>query len=731
MNGKIVSYKPKERYGFIKGEDGKDYFFHKSHLIHSINNSKIVVDLLVEFKEADNEKGYRAENIKIVKDYRSVHLENRLTKGKIAKLNYKGTEEEIKISEKFSEYLGITFSREEKFKKSTYCFNFLQPSETYRESFNMFNEVLMLFSPFNFYDDRAMDYADKLFMDYSNRLDPVVVILISKDSNINEIIKINNATNNETRIVVPFSYEEVLNENFNEKVLQRRLREYFYQRDLFAMESPLKSDNYFYGRTNIVHNFFDKYSIGEQTGLFGLRKTGKTSVLYAIERLVETRKGMSIFIDCQNPGMYNLRWYEILENIIFLINDKYELCLESIKEKYDQKNAPRNFLLSLREISQKTNKRTLIIFDEIEHITFELSRNEAWKSGEDFLSFWQTLRSIIQSEPTLISFIIAGVNPKITEQVSVMGFDNPIFNNISVKYLNLFALDDVKNMVGEIGSYMGLSFDDRVFYKLKENYGGHPFLIRNVCSMLNNHFRDRPYTISNRDYDDLKDEIDLKLISYIQSILFVLENWYPLEFEILKDIALENKDSYKGKIKGNELIINHLLGYGVITQSSKNNYYIEIDAIKNYMKSNYSNEHIPTTQAEYEEIISSRRNNIERKLRTLVKHTLTIQYGKNKVNDIIINHNRGTSIETILERRTGNDIFEALYFSELKNIIIGEYTVFKNIITLDKAIFIAAANAINKYRSVDAHAGSIEKEEYNNLHLYFTEIEKVLENFYP
>jgi len=730
MNGKVVLYKQEKAYGFIEGEDGNDYFFHKNHLLENVDSSKISINLLVEFKDSKNSRGSIAEKIKILRDYRSEHLQNRVTKGKISTLNYKGTAEEIKISEKFSEYLGITFSREEKFKSSTYYFNFLQPSETYRESFNMFNEVLMLYSAFNFYDDRAMDYVDKLFMDYSNRLDPVVVILISKDKNINDIIKANNSTNSETRIIVPFSYEEILSEKFNEKVLQSRLREYFYQRDLFAMESPLKSDNYFYGRTNIVHNFFDKYSIGEQTGLFGLRKTGKTSVLYAIERIVKTRKGMSVFIDCQSPGIHNLRWYEILENIILLINEKYKLNLNSIIENYNDKNASNNFLKSLKEINEKTDKRVLIIFDEIEHITFELSRNEAWKSGEDFLSFWQTLRSIMQSEPNLCSFIIAGVNPKITEQVSINGFDNPIFNNISVRYLNLFSLDDVKNMVGEIGSYMGLDFDERVFYKLQDNYGGHPFLIRNVCSMLNSHFRERPYKITNRDYDDLKDEIDSKLISYIQSILFVLEKWYPLEFEILKDIALENTESYKEKIRGNDLSINHLLGYGVITQSSKNNYYIEIDAIKNYMKTNYSNEYTPITQEEYREIISSRRNNIERKLRVLVKNTLTIHYGREKVNDVIIKHNRGTSIETILSRRLGNDIFEALYFSELKNIVIGEYNVFKNVITIDKAIFIAASNKINYYRSVDAHAGNIDKEEYNNLHLYFTEIEKILENFF-
>ncbi|HAT4072370.1 TPA: cold shock domain-containing protein [Clostridium perfringens] len=728
MKGNIKFFNKEKSYGFIICEKQKEYFFHIKNFKDFIDKRRVVKGLEVEFNSYVSHKGLEAKSIKVLEDFKSIHLERRLTKGKKIGLNFKGDEEEKIISKKFSQFFGITFSREECFKKSRYYFNFIQPSEMYRESFNMFNEVLMLFSPFDLYDERAMDYVDKLLMDYSNRLDPVVVFLISKDRNIKEIVKTSTTTNNDTRIIVPFTYSEIISEKFQETILQSRLREYFYQRDLFAMESPLKSDNYFYGRSNIVHNFFDKYSIGEQTGLFGLRKTGKTSVLYAIERLVNIRKGMSIFIDCQDTAVYQLRWFELLEYITILINEKYELNLIESKEMiYDEKNASRNFTKFFKNVYSIHKKRVLIVFDEIEHITFELSRKQHWRSGEDYLSFWQTLRSIMQSEPNLYSFIIAGVNPKITEQVSVNGFDNPIFNNVSVQYLNLFTLDDVKNMVQQIGSYMGLSFEEKVYFKLHENYGGHPFLIRNVCSMLNSHFSKRPYKITSRDYDDLKDEIDGKLISYIQSILFVLEKWYPIEFEILKDVALENITKYKEKIRGNELSINHLLGYGVITQSSKNNYYIEIDAIKNYMKSNYYNDYIPSDQEEFREIISSRRNRIERELRSLVKQILISQYGRNKVNDIIEKHNRGTSIEKILERRNSKDVFDALYFSELKNIIIAEFTIFKNNINIEKAIFIGAVNCINKYRFVDAHAGTISKEDYNRLHLYFAELEDALD----
>ncbi|MGD6870617.1 cold shock domain-containing protein [Sutcliffiella horikoshii] len=732
MEGTIIKYNNEKGYGFIKGTDGKDYFFHVSHLKKSIEVNSLKKESDVIFEIEDSIRGKRANNIKVKTDYRTEHIRFRNNNGRRLMVNFKGENEEVRISEKIHEILKITFSREESFKNSSYTFNFLQPSERYRESFNMFNEVLMLFSKFTFYDDRAMDYVDKLFMDYSNRLDPVVIVLISKDRNIKEIIRRHNTNNHESRIIVPFTYEEILHCNFDEKLFQSRLREFFYQRDLFAMESPLNTDSYFFGRSNIVHNFFDKYSIGEQTGLFGLRKTGKTSVLFALRRLVRARKGISVYVDCQNPSIYKLNWYELLQYLIELttkeIKEQLELDITIVNKEYDEKNAGKNFLDSLQEIHGQIGRRILFIFDEIEHITFDLSRNEDWKNGESYLSFWQTIRSIIQTNQSLCSFVIAGVNPRIVEEVAVKGYDNPIFNNINPTYLNLFTYEDVKTMVSEIGSYMGLKFEEGIYHKLFNDYGGHPFLIRNVCSMINSYFKERPYTITNRDYDDYKESIDKRLIPYIKSILFVLENWYPIEFEILKDIALENKLEYKLKIQNDEAVINHLMGYGILIQSSNNNYYIEIDAIRNYMRSNFKNETIPDERDEIRELISSRRDNIERKLRTLVKQTFLIKYGPGPIPKIIEKYTKD-GFDSVINRRKGNDIFEGLYFSELKNVIFGEYSTFSNIITIDKAIFMAAMNKINDFRHVDAHAGNVTREEYKELHIYFSQLEKLFDAF--
>lgn len=722
MLGIVNNYYKKKKFGFIRGENENDYFFHKSDLT---DNELIRKGLKVEFSERHTSKGLRAENIKICKsNYRFVNKEynnKRITKGIKQNLNIKGDTDEKKIITNFSRYFGITFSREEKFKEKIYRFNFLQPSESYQKSFNMFNEVLLLFSPFDSYDNRAMDFVDKAFSEYNNRLDKIIVFLVSKDQNIKNLI----SAESEDRIVVPFSYKEILEDNFDEIIIQSRLRSYFYQRDLFAMESPLKSDSYFYGRKDLVHNIYAKYSMGENYGLFGLRKTGKTSVLYAVERTVEANNGISIYIDCQDTSIYKLRWYELLEEIIKKIDQKYNFgILEDLIITFSEKTASNDFIEYLKLVNQKSNKRILLIFDEIEHISFDLSDELHWRDGSDYLSFWRSIRAKIQSNPNLISFMIAGVNPWIIEKASVNDNDNPIFNFASIRYLDLFKLSDVNNMVNEIGGYMGLSFDDHVIARLHENYGGHPFLIRNVCSMLAKKFKTRPYTLNKRDYDENKNEIDKKLSQYIQSIVFVLKKWYSPEFEILKSISLGNEIKHLDSSSRTIDSINHLLSYGIVIKRMNLKLYIEIDAVREYMKSEFKYEYLPSNEEELRQLVMSRRTKIEKELRQIIPTVLKVKYDEMALCKTVLP--KYLNIDEVKSRRQEGNFWDGLYFSELKKIINAEYDLFKNILDIKQYAFNEAMDIINSYREVDAHAGSITKEEYNDLHIYFNALERNL-----
>ncbi len=67
--------------------------------------------------------------------------------------------------------------------------------------------------------------------------------------------------------------------------LKNKLSEQFYRRDLFDFRLLLEKDTYFFGRNDIIVDFLDAIKRIENRGLFGLRKTGKTSILYKLDRI--------------------------------------------------------------------------------------------------------------------------------------------------------------------------------------------------------------------------------------------------------------------------------------------------------------------------------------------------------------------------------------------------------------------------------------------------------------
>jgi len=71
MKGKVTRYLKEKSFGFIKGEDGNDYFFHKNSFNPKLENKDIFSGLPVSFDPNLNKKGFNAKDCKIVGDFKS------------------------------------------------------------------------------------------------------------------------------------------------------------------------------------------------------------------------------------------------------------------------------------------------------------------------------------------------------------------------------------------------------------------------------------------------------------------------------------------------------------------------------------------------------------------------------------------------------------------------------------------------------------------------------------
>ena len=63
MTGTVVRVIVDKNFGFIRGEDGNEYFFHKSAIMHDVDFTQNLKDQKAEFNGLETEKGLRAEEV--------------------------------------------------------------------------------------------------------------------------------------------------------------------------------------------------------------------------------------------------------------------------------------------------------------------------------------------------------------------------------------------------------------------------------------------------------------------------------------------------------------------------------------------------------------------------------------------------------------------------------------------------------------------------------------------
>ena len=616
---------------------------------------------------------------------------------------------------------------------SVYRYFLIKFPDVYKEQFNIEREVVVLFSDYKIFEPRTLDAFEEAFKRHQElRIERICTFLVSKDNEIENKIGQLLSNSTESQVVVPFNYYE-LSQISDTYFFRNRIKKYFYSRDLFSYESALRKDTYFFGRNDIVHSIVNRHRHGENSGVFGLRKTGKTSIIFAIQRILLSNNETSVYIDCQDTGFYMRRWNTALYYIIQEIKKQNRIEAKlSNESEYTELNCSKMFEKDLITLKQKNkNKQILIIFDEVERITFELSSEENWKNGNDFIHFWRTIRSIFQKNEKLFTYLIVSTNPKSVETSTINGEDNPLFSQIPFEYIKPFTVHQTEEMVSRLANIMGMEFDDIIYSKLTEDFGGHPFLIRMVCSLINKICQqERPVRIDKTIYQNAKERFYKEYGNYVKMVITVLKEHYSDEYEMLQFLALDDYQTFNEFATCSNDYINHLVGYNIIDRNN-NLYFFKIEAIKQYLIEKNKYKKLNLTLADKLKEISERRNELEPRLRTVVRTLLYAKYGENEAKKIVLDifgEKRKTQNYNTPFKGLFNPKVTDIYFEDLRKIISKEWDVFNNVFCKDKNSFMTYMNVINKDRN-DAHAKDISDDEMQYFRICATKIEDMLKDY--
>lgn len=610
----------------------------------------------------------------------------------------------------------------------------VKPNNDFSNMFNVSRELVCILNRYNKFDARVLDVVDDVFNKFPrNRVEKLCVVLISAGADVATEIKKIGVDDIEKPVFIMFSYEQVKEFDYSEVV--SKFSASFFSRDIFALNAPLKNDLYFYGRSALIRSIVDRHKNLEHTGLFGLRKSGKTSIVYGVQRSLALDKMDSIFFDCESPSVHSLRWFELLEKII---KEYYSVKKSRLKinynSRYDEKNAAASFEEDmLRIYESKSKKSIMFVFDEIEHISPNISISDHWRDCKDFIFFWQTIRAFYQKYNSVFTVLIVGTNPQCLETPVYHNVDNPIYNFISPEFVSNFSVDVVSEMVKNIGGYMGLSFNPQICTYLYDDFGGHPFLTRQMCSFLHKKANvesiKRPYDIDKAFYKEAFEEFQKQQsFSYLEMIVGVLKRFYMNEYDMLDYLASGDADFFNNMAREEPLLISHLLKYGLISKVH-NGYDFSLKILKNYVSYHSKNRKKSTSLEEKWAEISERRNKIEPELRSRINFAMLSKYGavlaKEKILQSISSDRRSklSSIEysEIMSRNGGS-----LFFSDIESIVRRNWDDLKMLFeSTNQNELIFFLSTVNKYRP-DAHAREISEDDFLLLRSCFSKLENII-----
>ncbi|MBC3931306.1 ATP-binding protein [Undibacterium sp. CY22W] len=605
-------------------------------------------------------------------------------------------------------------------KRNRFPYAFLKPTDLFIQRFNFHAQLLCIFHNYPEVDGRLLEAIDKIIATNGHRVDRLCIVLVTNGEVVSSTLSRFEA-DGDPRIMVAFRYHELTGGvSAKEALMIRRLEETLYTKDLFSISSVLKTERYFYGRKTELQRLIGQYNNGENGSLFGLRRIGKSSLLWAVLRTLKQMTVPVAFLDCSDPGFHKTKWNKALfrvKDTLFRANGMEDLGKQ--ETAYTEEDATTCFASDLALVRFKFNRPSYLIFDEVENLCFDVSSSEHWRSGENFLPFWQAIRSTYQQSTNMFSFLMCGTNPYPLETAYLPGgVDNPIYKYIEPYYLGFFNVDDVERMISHLGFYMGVTFDREVYTYLTDDFGGHPFLIKQACSFLRlNRVTEnvpRKIHIRKEEYRAARDQIKAHTRNYIALILQVLTERFPREFSLLKHLAVDDKKLFNAYAEDDPRSIEHLVGYGLIEKVTQD-FCFRIKLVEAAVQYDARDLACPESLEERWALLSKERNQFEFGFRELVRSVVKMGYGAKAGKDFIIGClNKQVQIEKA-RCLDFDDIFRGeMYFLDLKRAVLKDWDRYRFIFNDDKTKFSEYVDAANKFRS-DAHAETITKEEFRSV----------------
>lgn len=427
-------------------------------------------------------------------------------------------------------------------------------------AFGFTREVMVLYTPYPDLQVRTYEAAFEELRALKGNVTPDVIFIWSRDRRAQ--LKLDDWSV-PGRLAIPWVFDEE-----NPLGLVSLLREHLHVRDLFNETTPVSGATFF-GRKTLLQTLREDVLSQSVSGIFGLRKAGKTSVLYELrERLIDNNV-ISVLIDLETyPSPPEDPVDDIVADIRRRVMDELrQRKLSASKLAVIPENPTilqlKSALQSLARKLEQEGFRLLIMLDEIEYLT-PAGVDVAEGPMPRISQLLAALRGVVQ-ESSNFTFLLSGLTSAILESGRLYGRPNPLFSWAKLRYVGPLESAEADRLATNLGARMGIAIDPGALQALYEASGGHAYLYRNLASTV---VASLPMDVMRRritramvllQYDDWS----VAVRGHVREMLDHVDRYYPVEGVVL-ELMREHPNEISDLVKDEPEAARRLRNLGVL-----------------------------------------------------------------------------------------------------------------------------------------------------------------------
>jgi len=272
--------------------------------------------------------------------------------------------------------------------------------------------------------------------------------------------------------------------------------------DVFDESNPISDSAAFFGRGPLIHQLLTKILNRQNFGLYGLRKMGKTSLIFQLRESFPANM-LLLYVDLQSntTGTCSEQCRRIVNELRVQMRRKAPAFAGFLRSQPPDAATPLITALADMEVDLNTamaamsqsgpEGRILLVLDEIERMI----PHHSDPGFVGFQEFFRLLRGMYQERGQVVSAVV-GADPTLCRLGKWGGLDNPVFQYYDEVFLAPLNRAECDGMVRSLAAIMGAEITPEGLECLYAETAGHPFVTRRLCSRIVRENKMRPLHVT-------------------------------------------------------------------------------------------------------------------------------------------------------------------------------------------------------------------------------------------